>query len=70
MEKEAKIIPLKKTAHQKENLTPEKLKTFSGMENMNDQDVIETVFDLQTLANILYDFMAESSSSNQAKKAA
>lgn len=70
MEKETKIIPLKKAAQQKENLTPEKLKTFSGMENLNDQDAIETVFALQTLANILYDFMAERPSSNQIKKAA
>jgi|GEM_PF-4761680 len=70
MEKEAKIILLKSINPQKENLTPEKLKTFAGNENLNEQDAIETVFALQTFSNILYELISEQSKTNQPKQAA
>jgi hypothetical protein len=70
MEREAKIIPLKSINPQKENLTPEKLKTFSGNENLNEQAAIDTVFALQTFSNILYELMSEQSKIKQSKIAA
>lgn len=68
-----KIIPLKKVAGMnphRENLTPDKLKTFSGCENLSDEAATETVFAIQTFANILYEFMTEQSKINQQKTAA
>jgi len=54
----------------KENLTVEKLRTFKGLENLNDTDAQETVFAIQTLANILYDFTKEQNTKNQGLKIA
>jgi hypothetical protein len=70
--KEGKIINLKEGVVNplKENITPEKLKTFSGCEAMSDAQATEVVFAIQTLANILYDFLSEQSKPNQIKKAA
>ena len=45
----------------KEELTVEKLKTFKGFENLEDKEAQETVFAIQTLANILYEFTNEQS---------
>lgn len=70
MKAEAKIITLKSTNPQRENLTPEKLKTFAGNENLNDKDAVETVFALQTFSNILYELMNEQTKTNQPKQAA
>lgn len=70
MEK-GKIIVMKKVGinPEKENLTAEKLKTFNGLEKISDADANETVFALQTLANILYDLMGDLNT-NQQKQAA
>lgn len=70
--KEGKIINLKVGVVNplKENITPEKLKTFKGCEAMSDAEATEVVFAIQTLANILYEFMNEQSKINQFKKAA
>ncbi|MBA3665141.1 MAG: hypothetical protein H0W61_13160 [Bacteroidetes bacterium] len=60
MKNETKIIDLKKVTSinpNKENLTVEKLKTFKGLENLNDEQATEMVFAIQTFANILYEFM-------------
>lgn len=54
----------------KENLTVEKLRTFKGLENLSDEDAQETVFAIQTLANILYDFTIEQKNKNQGLKIA
>lgn len=55
-----KIMDLKKGQTlnpNKEPLTIEKLKTFKGFENLSEKEATETVFAIQTLANILYEFM-------------
>jgi len=44
---------------EKENLTVEKLKTFSGLENITDQEATEIVFAIRSLANIAYEFKSE-----------
>ena len=67
MEKQGKIITLN-TA--KENLTVEKLKTFAGCEYLSDEQATETVFALQTFANILYELMSEQPKNNELKTAA
>jgi len=67
MEKQGKIIALNAT---KENLTVEKLKTFSGCEHLSDEQATETVFALQTFANILYELMSEQPKNNELKTAA
>lgn len=54
----------------KETLTPEKLKTFSGLEGLNEEDATATVFALQTLATVLYEFMADQDKNLELKKAA
>lgn len=62
MSNEGKIIALKKVCGinpQKENLTIEKLRAFSGFENINDQQAEDTVFAIQTLAGVIYEFMGE-----------
>jgi hypothetical protein len=43
----------------KEELTVEKLKTFEGFENIGDEEAQETVFAIQTLASILYEYTNE-----------
>ena len=43
----------------KEPLTVEKLKTFKGFENIDDEKAQETVFAIQTLAAILYEYTME-----------
>lgn len=73
MEKEGKVIPMKKSVGinpDRENLTPEKLKTFSGCEGLTDEAATETVFAIQTFANILYELMSEQTNTNQQKLAA
>lgn len=68
-----KVIPIKKVTGinpTKENLTPAKLKTFAGCEDLSDEAAAETVFAIQTLANVLYEFMNEQSKINQLKTAA
>jgi len=53
-------IPIiKKLNPNKEELTVEKLKTFEGFENLEDKEAQETVFAIQTLASIIYDFANE-----------
>lgn len=54
----------------KEDLTVDKLRTFNGLENLNDTEAQETVFAIQTLANILYDFTRELNNKNQQLKIA
>jgi hypothetical protein len=70
--KEGKIINLKEGSINplKENITSDKLKTFIGCEAMSDVQAKEVVFAIQTLANILYEFMSEQSKPNHIKKAA
>jgi hypothetical protein len=73
MEAEGKIIPIRKGTGlnlKREDLTPEKLKTFSGCETMSDQTAIDTVFAIQTFATILYELMSEQTSKNELKTAA
>jgi hypothetical protein len=53
-----------------ESLTVEKLRSFKGFENISDEEAIEIVFALQTLANILYDLINDKSEDNQFKRAA
>jgi len=53
-----------------ENLTPEKLRSFSGCENLNDEEAKETVFAIQTFATILYEFTNEQLKTKQQKIAA
>lgn len=67
MEKQGKIIALNAT---KENLTVEKLKTFAGCEYLSDEQATETVFAIQTFANILYELMSEQPKHNELKTAA
>jgi hypothetical protein len=57
---EGKVIELKRTVTNKEELTVGKLKTFNGLENLKDEEAQETVFAIQTLASILYEFTNES----------
>ncbi len=54
----------------KEMLTPEKLKTFAGCEKLTDEDATAMVFALQTLATILYEYMAEQNKNVEFKKVA
>lgn len=54
----------------KEDLTVDKLKTFNGLENLTDSEAQETVFAIQTLANILYDFTREQNNKKQQLKIA
>ncbi len=54
-----KTAMLKSINPQKEILTPEKLRTFAGMETLSDQDAVETVFAIQAFSNILYEFISE-----------
>lgn len=59
---EGKVIGLKKIEMlnpNKEKLTVEKLKTFKGLENLKDEEAQETVFAIQTLASIFYEFTNE-----------
>lgn len=73
MEAEGKIIPIKKVTGlnlKKEDLTPEKLKTFSGCEALSEQAACDTVFAIQTFATILYELMSEQTSKNELKTAA
>lgn len=57
-----KMVELKKiemSNPNKEELTTEKLKTFKGLENLNDDEAQETVFAIKTLAIIFYEFTNE-----------
>lgn len=63
----AKVIQLNPN---KDALTTEKLKTFPGCEGLNEEDATATVFALQTLATILYEYMAENNKNVELKKAA
>lgn len=59
---EGKVIGLKKIEMlnpNKEELTVEKLKTFKGLENLKDDEAQETVFAIQTLASIFYEYTNE-----------
>ncbi len=59
---EGKVIELKKNEMlnpNKEELTVEKLKTFKGLENLNNDEAQETVFAIKTLASIFYEFTNE-----------
>ena len=67
MEKQGKIITLNVT---KENLTSKKLQTFAGCEHLSDEEATETVFALQTFANILYQLLSEQTKNNDLKSAA
>jgi hypothetical protein len=70
MTKGTKIIKLKgRLNSENESLTPEKLKSYKGCENLTDDQATETVFALQTFASILYEIMTESET-NQLKTAA
>jgi hypothetical protein len=73
MEAEGKVISIKKVIclnPKKEDLSAEKLKTFSGCEGLSDQAAIDTVFAIQTFATILYELMSEQTSKNELKTAA
>lgn len=67
MKKEAKILLLNSN---KENLTPEKLKTFLGCELLNDEDASEIVFAIQTFSNILYELINQETKNKDQKNAA
>lgn len=55
----------------KEQLTVEKLKTFSGCENYSDEEATEIVLSIQILCKILFEnFNQNISSNNNLKKAA
>jgi len=54
----------------KEDLTVDKLRTFNGLEKLSDLEAQETVFAIQTLANILYDFTNEQNNKKQQLKIA
>lgn len=54
----------------KEALTVEKLRTFAGLENITDEQAIEMIFALQTLANILHEYTSNESEDNKFKRAA
>jgi hypothetical protein len=57
-----KVIELKKIGTlnpDKMELTVEKLKTFEGLENLKDEEAQETVFAIQTLASIFYEYANE-----------
>ena len=54
----------------KESLTVEKLRSFRDFENISDEEAIEIVFAVQTLANILHDHISLKSKDNQVKSAA
>lgn len=54
----------------KEQLSVEKLKTFSGFENISDKDAEEIVFAIQTFAIILHDLINHRSEPNEMNKAA
>ena len=59
---EGKVIELKKIGTlnpNKEELTVEKLKTFKGLENLKEDEAQETVFAIQTLASIFYEYTNE-----------
>lgn len=59
---EEKVIELKKIGMlnpNKEELTVEKLKSFEGLENLKDEEAQETVFAIQTLASVFYQFTNE-----------
>lgn len=59
---EGKVSGLKKIGTlnpNKEELTVEKLKTFAGFENLKDEEAQETVFAIQTLASLIYEFANE-----------
>ena len=43
----------------KEPLTVEKLKSFEGLENLNDEEAKQIVIDIQTLCGIIYEFLIE-----------
>lgn len=65
-----KIKNIKTLNPNKEDLTVEKLRTFKGLENLNDEDAQETIFAIQTLANVLYDFTKEQNNKNKLLKIA
>lgn len=67
MKKETKVLHLNGN---KENLTPEKLKTFSGCEALSDQEASDTVFAIHTFANILHELITQQAKANELKKAA
>ena len=71
---EGKIIELKNIGvlnPNKEDLTIDKLRTFNGLKNLNDKEAQETIFVIQTLTNVLYDFTNEQcTKSQQLKRAA
>lgn len=64
----------------KESLTVEKLKSFEGLENLNEEEAKQIVNDIQTLCGIIYEFLIEeneesisetiSNDNNQQKQAA
>jgi len=45
----------------KEALTVEKLKTFEGLENLNEEEAKQIVNDIHTLCGVIYDFLTEGS---------
>jgi ASC-1-like (ASCH) protein len=60
MEEKEKVIKKSGTLNpDKLDLTVEKLKTFNGFENITDEEAQETVFAIQTLANIFYEYINE-----------
>lgn len=60
MEEKLKTIKKSGTLNpEKLSLTAEKLKTFNGFENIADTEAQETVFAIQTLANVFYEYLNE-----------
>ncbi len=60
MEEKSKIVKKRGTLNpDKLDLTVEKLKTFNGFENTSDVEAQETVFAIQTLASIFYEYINE-----------
>lgn len=43
----------------REPLTVEKLRTFEGMENLNDSDADEMVYSIHTLCNIIHEYIMQ-----------
>ena len=58
-EKEVEFKKIEMLNPNKEELTVEKLKKFKGLENLKDEEAQETVFAIQTLASIFYEFTNE-----------
>ncbi len=56
MSEETKVIKLN---IKKEPLTNEKLRTFKGLENLSEEEALETLLTIHKFTGILYEFLIE-----------